>query len=97
MRRSRGGAAKSLRAAALPEGSEVISIHRHIAAGVIAVTLAAACAGAAAPALAAEATVTAVTQVSVSLSWPATPGAASYLVAWDGGSAVTTGPRSTPT
>ena len=33
--------------------------------------------------------------MSVSLSWPASPGAASYLVAWDGGSAVTTAPQYT--
>jgi hypothetical protein len=87
--------AKSLRAAALPEGSEVISIHRHIAAGAIAVTLAAACPTTAAPALAAGATVTAVTQVSVSLSWPVTPDADSYLVTWDGGSIVTPAPEYT--
>ena len=33
--------------------------------------------------------------MSVSLSWAASPGVASYLVAWDGGSAVTTAPQYT--
>ncbi len=62
-----GEVRRTLRAAALPEG-HIIHVHRQIAAAAIVLALAAACPAAVSPALAAEATVTAVTQVSASLS-----------------------------
>ncbi len=85
---------RTLRAAALPEG-HIIHVHRQIAAAAVVLALAAACPGAVSSAQAAVATVTAVTQVSASLSWTAEPGASAYVVAWDGGSATTSDPAFT--